>query len=122
MIYPAYPNPFNPVTRIPFNLPVESRVSIKVYNVLGEEVCELINRTMMPGFHEIAWDGKNMNNLPVASGTYIYQIVAWSVDGKQQYSQSNKMLVDILGLCERFSRLFSKINHFKSLKKMDFIH
>ena len=93
MVYPAYPNPFNPVTRIPFNLPSESRVSIKVFNVLGEEVCELINRTLVPGYHEIVWDGRNRNDRPVGSGTYIYQIIAQSVEGKQRYTQSKKMLL-----------------------------
>jgi hypothetical protein len=93
ILYQNFPNPFNPVTRIPFNLPVESKVSLKIFNVLGEEIHELVNTSLVPGFHEIVWDGKNTNNRLVGSGTYIYQIFALSLDGKQRYTQSKKMLL-----------------------------
>ncbi len=66
-----YPNPFNPSTRINFNLPYASNVKIFVFNILGQKVKELLNEQISAGKHTINF---NANNL--ASGIYIYQIVA----------------------------------------------
>ncbi|UCF64821.1 MAG: T9SS type A sorting domain-containing protein, partial [bacterium] len=87
------PNPFNPETHIKFNIPVESKVSIKIYNILGQEIIELTSGNRIPGFYEIVWEGKNKNHQSVASGMYIYQIYAQSVDGTQRFVQSKKMLL-----------------------------
>lgn len=65
-----YPNPFNPLTNLPFNLPNRCEVSLRVYNVLGEEVATLVNGTFMePGYHTISW---NASGLP--SGIYFYRL------------------------------------------------
>jgi hypothetical protein len=71
-----YPNPFNPETRIKFQLPMTSKVVLKVYNVLGQEVRTLVNTEMKAGFHSIVWDGRNQTGVRVASGIYIYRIKA----------------------------------------------
>jgi hypothetical protein len=88
-----YPNPFNPETHINYNIPLESRISIRIYNILGQEIIELESGKKMPGFYEIVWEGKNKNHQTVASGIYIYQIVAQSIDGTQRYVQSKKMIL-----------------------------
>jgi len=65
-----YPNPFNPMTKIEFSIPEQSRVDMKIYNVLGEEVAELIGgRELEGGKYEVEWDA---SNLP--SGIYIYSL------------------------------------------------
>lgn len=66
-----YPNPFNPVTTIKFSLPSDSKVVVKVYNALGEEVRTLINGTFEAGYHQV-----NFNASSLSSGVYLYTIEA----------------------------------------------
>ncbi|UCE17172.1 MAG: FG-GAP repeat protein [Gemmatimonadota bacterium] len=66
-----YPNPFNPVTSIAFGLPEDAKVTFTVYNVLGQEVTELVNGDLEAGYHTIVWDAHTM-----ASGVYFYRIEA----------------------------------------------
>ncbi|MCK4573237.1 MAG: T9SS type A sorting domain-containing protein, partial [candidate division Zixibacteria bacterium] len=69
-----YPNPFNPDTRIDFDLPQSSRVALAVFNVLGRKVKTLINEQMPAGTHTVVWDGREDNGNPVASGVYLYRL------------------------------------------------
>ena len=81
-----YPNPFNPTTRIDFSLPLNKKISLRVYNSLGQEVRTLIaNQTYAPGSHSVVWDGRNNNGQAVASGVYIYELVFGN------FSKSKKM-------------------------------
>ncbi|MBM4176845.1 MAG: choice-of-anchor D domain-containing protein [Ignavibacteria bacterium] len=64
-----YPNPFNPSTTIRFALPIESKVTLSIYNILGEKVVELINQQIEAGYHQVKFNAHNL-----ASGTYIYGI------------------------------------------------
>jgi trimeric autotransporter adhesin len=66
-----YPNPFNPTTRINFTLPKQSQVSLKVYNILGEEISTLTDRHMGTGNHNVIFDGYGF-----ATGIYFYTITA----------------------------------------------
>ncbi|MBN1154747.1 T9SS type A sorting domain-containing protein [candidate division KSB1 bacterium] len=66
-----YPNPFNPSTTIEFSLPEESFVTLKIYNLLGEEVALLISEKRTAGMHRIVWDAKGF-----ASGIYVYRLEA----------------------------------------------
>lgn len=68
-LYQNYPNPFNPVTSIKFDIPKSSFVKIKMYDMLGKEISELVNMDMEPGRYEVNWDGTNF-----ASGVYFYRI------------------------------------------------
>lgn len=70
MLYPNYPNPFNPITNIPFALPASGHVTIEVYNVLGQNVRTLLDGQVSTGFHVIQWDGRSSSGSPVASGVY----------------------------------------------------
>jgi len=67
-----YPNPFNPTTEIEFALPVNSRVSLDVFNVLGQKVRTLVNGDMEAGYKSVVWDGTDNAGASVASGTYFY--------------------------------------------------
>ncbi len=67
-----YPNPFNPTTTINFTLPLNKKITLKVYDMLGKEVKTLIdNTTMQKGNHKVIWDGTNNFGSKVASGNYI---------------------------------------------------
>jgi hypothetical protein len=70
-VNPNYPNPFNPVTKIKFGLPMESFVKITVYDILGKEVSILAKEQLKPGEFEVEW---NADNFP--SGVYFYRIEA----------------------------------------------
>jgi hypothetical protein len=73
---PNYPNPFNPVTTIQYDLPKTERVSLVVYNVKGEKVRELVGRDQPQGRYEVYWDGRDFAGNPAASGVYFYRLVA----------------------------------------------
>ena len=65
----AYPNPFNPTTTIRFNVPEASRVSLVVFNMLGQEVERLADGVLDAGTHEVSFDAGN-----IPSGTYMYRL------------------------------------------------
>ena len=68
------PNPFNPATTIKFSLPKEDRVTIRVMNMLGQEIARLVDDPAYPaGFHTTVWDGRNKDGAMVASGVYLVQ-------------------------------------------------
>ena len=71
-----YPNPFNPETTIKFSLAESQYVSIKIYNMLGQEVRTLMNEQRNQGSYNVLWNGKDNNGNQVSSGTYIYRIRA----------------------------------------------
>jgi hypothetical protein len=72
-----YPNPFNPSTTIRFAIPEASNVQLEIYNIMGQRVKVLISDEMYnAGFYEVVWNGRDQNNLPVASGMYMYRITA----------------------------------------------
>jgi hypothetical protein len=73
-----YPNPFNPNTTIKFGIPESGdnkRVSLKIFNILGQEVSTLVNGNMEAGYHEIKWNGSNQRGVPVSSGVYFYRLI-----------------------------------------------
>jgi hypothetical protein len=71
------PNPFNPATTIRYGLPRAERVTLQVYNLLGEEVVTLVDdEQKAAGYHAAIWDGRNKNGRVVASGVYVYRIRA----------------------------------------------
>jgi len=87
ILHPAYPNPFNPVTTIRYDLPEQSFVTIVVYDMLGREVKELVNGELASGYHKIVWDGTDSFSKPVGAGVYLYQIRT------ADFIQTNKLLL-----------------------------
>ena len=83
-----YPNPFNPSTKINFSLANDSKVLLKVYNILGQEVVTLFDGELSAGSHEINFSGTNMN-----SGVYFYRLDAAGVNG-QNFSSVKKMILN----------------------------
>jgi len=73
ILYPNWPNPFNPSTQIAYVLPKTGRVSLKVFNLLGEEVSALVDEMQSAGTHAVAFDG---SGLP--SGIYLCRLQAGS--------------------------------------------
>ncbi|NWF89026.1 MAG: right-handed parallel beta-helix repeat-containing protein [Ignavibacteriaceae bacterium] len=78
----AYPNPFNPATRIKFSIPKDEFVTLKVYDILGGEILKLVNEVKAAGTYSISFDA---SNLP--SGIYLYQIKAGG------FTQTKKMIL-----------------------------
>ncbi len=68
-----YPNPFNPATTIKFGIPKESKVSLKIYDILGKEVATIVNDKLKPGYYKYEWNGTQF-----ASGVYFYRLDAGS--------------------------------------------
>ena len=87
-----YPNPFNPTTTIRYSLPRESMVTLKVYNLLGQEVATLVEGVTGAGFRSVVWNGTNRSGSPVASGLYFYRIDARAADGSGAFTDLKKML------------------------------
>jgi|TARA_B110000116_G_scaffold44558_1_gene36900 hypothetical protein len=73
-LFQNYPNPFNPSTQIVFDVPAAEFVTLRVYNLLGQDVETLINKSMAPGRYTIEWNGNDMLNNEVASGVYFYEL------------------------------------------------
>jgi hypothetical protein len=83
-----FPNPFNPATTIRYGLPVNDRVTLRVFNLRGEEVVTLMSgEEQKAGYHVAVWDGRDQRNLTVASGVYLYQLRT------SRYSMVRKMLL-----------------------------
>ncbi len=69
VLYQNFPNPFNPSTNIKFDIPEETDVSLKVFNLLGEKITTLLNETLKPGSYEVYW-----NAIGITSGIYYYKL------------------------------------------------
>ena len=69
-----YPNPFNPTTKIDYQLTKDIPVTIKVYNILGQEVKTLVNQLQKAGYYTIEWNGTNNSGSTVSSGVYFLRL------------------------------------------------
>jgi len=74
-----YPNPFNPTTKISWQSPVNSRQTLKVFDILGNEVATLVDEEMEAGYHSVDFNGSNLS-----SGVYFYRVQSGSfIDTKK---------------------------------------
>jgi hypothetical protein len=90
-LFANYPNPFNLSTNICYSLPTSADIRLNIYNLQGEKVRTLINQHQSAGTFEISWNGRNDNNVRVASGIYIYGMEINT--GRETDSQSRQMLL-----------------------------
>jgi hypothetical protein len=84
-----YPNPFNPSTIIEFDLPKSSEVTLKIYNILGEEVATPVSKRLAAGNYSYEWDASNL-----ASGVYLYRLFVESLSGEAGvFVETKKMII-----------------------------
>lgn len=83
-----YPNPFNPSTTIRYAVPSESKVSITVINLLGQEVATLVNDIQSAGYHEVKFNASELS-----SGVYLYRINAISSIDSKEFSSTKKFIL-----------------------------
>jgi hypothetical protein len=88
-----YPNPFNPATNIHYALSRPSRVSVRVFDQLGQHVATLNDEVQGVGTHDVVWYGKNSAGQSVASGVYFYKLEAQPTDGGPMFTSFRKMLL-----------------------------
>ena len=86
-LYNAYPNPFNPVTTLRYDLPENAMINIAIYDMLGRQVKTLVNQTQDAGYRSVIWDATNDYGKPVSAGIYLYQIQAG------EYISTKKMVL-----------------------------
>jgi hypothetical protein len=82
-----YPNPFNPVTTMLYDLPETGHTRLIIYDLLGREVHVLIDKVMDPGYYSTQWNGRNQHGQTVGAGVYFYQIQS------NGFIQTRKMLL-----------------------------
>jgi beta-glucosidase len=75
-----FPNPFNPLTTISYDVPVQSVVGIEIYSILGQRVTTLVDSPHAPGTYSVQWDGRDRLGRTVASGPYLYRMIAGQFD------------------------------------------
>jgi len=84
-----YPNPFNPTTTIEYALPMDSKVSLELYSIVGEKIADLVNLDHSPGFYAYQL---SISNLKLTSGIYLYKLTAVT-KLNEIFSKSMKMLL-----------------------------
>ena len=89
VLYQNYPNPFNPSTTVRFSIPDKSLVTLKVYDILGNEITTLINEDKYRGIYNVSFNASNFS-----SGVYFYQLraVDQSKESGQTFVQTKKMM------------------------------
>jgi len=88
-----FPNPFNPSTTIRYNVPKNAFVTLRVYDLLGQEVVTLRDEMQNVGSYEVVWNGHNAVGQTVASGVYFYRLEARPASGGEPFNSINKMLM-----------------------------
>ena len=86
-LYPAYPNPFNPVTTLRYDLPEGALVNITIYDMMGRQVKTLMNDQQTAGHRSLQWNATNNAGSPVSAGIYLYMIQAG------EFRQTRKMVL-----------------------------
>jgi hypothetical protein len=87
LLYPNYPNPFNPSTNIKYSIGRLSFVSLNIFDVKGALVKRLVNEYKDPGTYNVMWTGVNMNGVPVSSGVYFIMLKT------EHFKQRRKMVL-----------------------------
>jgi hypothetical protein len=75
-LYPNQPNPFNPLTTIKYDLPVDGRVTLRIYDIRGALVRTLVDTDLPRGSYQATWDGRDASGRGMASGSYFARLEA----------------------------------------------
>ena len=87
MLHQNFPNPFNPITTLRYDLPKDSFVIIRVFDMSGNEVKTLVNGIKGAGFNSVQWNSTNNQGEPISAGVYLYSIEA------DDFIQTKKMIL-----------------------------
>jgi hypothetical protein len=86
-LYQNYPNPVTSGTYIEYSLPITTKVTLKIYDVMGRNIRNLVDRNQNPGSYKIYWDSTNRYGEKVSAGIYFYQMKAG------EFSETKKMII-----------------------------
>jgi flagellar hook assembly protein FlgD len=86
-LHSAYPNPFNPITSLHYDLPEGGLVNITIYDMMGRIVKTLVNSSQTAGYKSVQWNATNDRNESVSAGLYLYTIQAG------EFRQTKKMVL-----------------------------
>ena len=86
-LHQNFPNPFNPITTLRYDLPSNALVTLSIYDMLGREIIQLVSDNQQAGFKSIQWDATDSMGRPVSAGVYLYQINAG------EFVQTKKMVL-----------------------------
>ena len=86
-LHQNFPNPFNPVTSLRYDLPEQSFVTLTIYDLIGREITQLVNTTQEAGFRSVQWDATDSFGKPVSAGIYLYKITTG------EFVQTKKMVL-----------------------------
>jgi len=87
ILYNAYPNPFNPVTTLRYDLPENALVNITIYDMMGKQVNTLVSSQKTAGYKSVQWNATNYKGARVSAGLYLYRIQAG------EFRQTKKMIL-----------------------------
>ena len=86
-LHQNFPNPFNPITSLRYDLPEQSRITLTIYDLMGREITQLVNTVQEAGYRSVKWDATDIHGKPVSAGVYLYQIRSG------EYVQTKKMVL-----------------------------
>jgi len=87
-----FPNPFNPSTKIKYNLPVDSKVTLEIYNVIGMRIGQLVNADQSAGSYSVNFNSSSLNR-NISSGVYFYKLTAVGKATGNNFSSIKKMIL-----------------------------
>jgi len=92
-LFQNYPNPFNSTTTIRYKTINNGKIILKIFNLLGQEVCQLLDKEQPAGCHSVSWDGKDISNRDVASGIYLLSFEVKDKNNGTVNHQIRKMIL-----------------------------
>ncbi len=96
VLYQNYPNPFNPTTNIEFSTDRSAKIQMKIYDILGRELCTIVDASFFPGKYTFLWNGRDAEGVQMPSGVYYVRFIAQSLSeiiDNQQFIANRKMLM-----------------------------
>jgi hypothetical protein len=83
----SYPNPFNPTTNIVFSIPQTEKVTLTIFNLLGQKIATLVDGSVLAGTHVVSWNGRDGLGRQLPSGVYFYRL------STSRFSEARRMVL-----------------------------